>query len=417
MTSTSIDQNHIASKDTLSTRLLVIILLFASLAHVMADMYVPSLPAITEALGSNPVDIQLTLTAFMAGFSIGHLFYGPLSDAIGRRKPMLIGIGVSLVGSACCVAAHSVSLLIIGRLLQGLGVAVCNSVGRSIVSDLITGSHLAKLSSHLGMIMVFVTATAPTLGGYIQYYFNWRIVFLILLLYTSVIWLLTWWILPETNTRQNPKAIRPIALIHNYWAVIRHPQFLGYTLCVSAAYAGIIAYVTTGPFLLQNIIGLTPIQYGWLAFVIGAAIFSSFFINSRVVLKVGINRLILLGSICMLLAGGSMGIFALLPYLSTWMIILPVAIYCMGAGFTFSNASAGAIQPFANLAGSAGALFGFLQILGGVSASAFVAKLHYSSQLPLACIFIFCGLTSLLSLKMIAAREHTEFTSCRQADN
>lgn len=382
-------------------KLFPIILLLASLAHITADMYVPSLPIIKEAFKTNVTVIQYTLTVFMLGFGLAHLVFGPLSDRIGRRKPILIGIALSILGSILCLLSFSVKAFLIGRFLQGVGVAVCNSVGRSLVRDLMTGPRLAKISSYLGMIIVFVTATAPTLGGYIQHYFNWRVVFLFLFAYTVLVWFFTWKVLPETNLNLDPHATTPKKLIKNYLTVITNKTFLSYTLCVTFAYAGIISYVTSGPFLLQTVIGLTPVEYGWFAFITGGAIFLSFLINSRLVLRVGIDALVFSGSSLMFLGGLIMTIFGYLNILSTFVIIVPVAIFCLGAGFNFANASAGAFQPFRNLAGSAGAIFGCLQILGAATASALIAKLHFNNQIPLGLILIVCGGGSLLALKSL----------------
>lgn len=397
--------SSIEPKKSIPRHVFITILLFATLAHITADMYVPSMPAITRTFASPPAAVQLTLFTFMLGYSLAHLFYGPLSDRIGRRQPILTGIAISMIGTACCMLSSSIGMLMVGRCLQGLGVAVCNSVGRSLTRDLLSGSHLARISSHLGMIMVFVTATAPTLGGYIQHYFDWRAVFGFLFVYTTFIWLFTWKVLPETNIHLNPEATKIKTVLRNYFILLTNKTFLGYTLCVSAAYAGIIAYVTEAPFLLQTIVGLTPVQFGWLAFVIGGAIFISFFINSRFVLEVGIEKMLFTGICLMLTAGVLMLLLGLFGFINVFVIMLPVAIFCMGVGLTFSNASAGAFHPFPKMAGSVGALFGCIQILGGACASMFMAAFTSKNQLSLAVVFILLGLLSLFSWKYLATKE------------
>ena len=143
--------------------------------------------------------------------------------------------------------------------------AACNSVGRSLTRDLLSGSQLAKIGSYLGMIMIFIIATAPTLGGYIQSSLNWHWVFIFFLGYSIFVWLFTYATLPETNTFLNPHATKISSIIKNYYTVLTNKTFLGYSICVCCAYAGIIAYVTAAPFLFQNTLGLTPVQFGWLA--------------------------------------------------------------------------------------------------------------------------------------------------------
>lgn len=399
---------HSAQHSKLPLSILITILLISSLAHITADMYVPSLPAITQAFQTDPAAVQLTLTTFMMGYSSAHLFYGPFSDRFGRRPPLLGGISISLLGSLICFFSFSVTMLIVGRLLQGLGVAVCNSVGRSLIRDLVSGSHLAKLGSHLGMVMVLITTLAPTLGGYIQHYFNWHGVFLFLFLYGCLVFFFLWTQLPETNRSFNVEATQFKVIIQNYKQLLTSRAFMGYTLCVCCAYAGLIAYVTAAPFLLQSRLGLTAVQFGWLAFIIGFAIFTSFFLNSRFVMIVGYGKMILAGNVVMLCSGLLMLFLAVLGFFNVTVIMLPIAFFCMGAGLTLSNAFPGASHPFAHIAGSAGALYGFLQILGGVISSALMAWLPESNQIPLGIVLAFFGLMAVLSLVFIARSANSD---------
>lgn len=377
--------------------LFIIIFLFATLPHVTAEMYVPSLPAIAQSLHATTAQIQLSLAFFMLGFSVTHLVYGPLSDKIGRKKPMVSGIGLSLIGTGFCLFASNVYILFLGRLLQGIGMAACNALGRSLMRDLVAGNHLARISSHLGMVMVIVMTIAPTLGGYIQYYFNWHAVFFVLFLYTLGIWILTLKYLPETHFNLNPHATKIKVMLTNYKILLSSPVFMGYVFCVMLAYGSIIAYVTTAPFLIQTLLGYTPSEFGWLSFITGVAIFSSFFLNSRLVVKVGIARMVLVGSICMVVAGSIFLLLGWLGYFNVIVILLPVSIFCVGAGFMFSNASAGAIHAFPEIAGIAGGLYGCLQILGGAISSGMMAMFHQTNQMVLAYVFFIFGVLSVFS--------------------
>lgn len=397
---------NIQTSKPFSTTLFIIILFYATLAHVTADIYVPSLPAITKALASTPQMIQLTLSFFMLGFSLSHLVYGPISDRIGRRTPMLFGIGLSVIGSVVCFVAPNINTLLIGRVMQGAGVGACNSVGRSLTRDLVAGNHLAKIGSYMSMIMVFMTAAAPILGGYIQHYFDWRATFLFLSIYTLFIWIFLWKKLPETNKHLNPLATKLGVVIRNYWFVLSNKTFLGYALACSLAYAGVFAYITAAPFLLQTVVGLTPVQYGWLSFLIATSVFISNYFNSKYVMEFGIKKMMGFGIILLIVGGLSMLLFALLGYVNTFVIMLPVFIYCLGLGLTFSNGSAGAIHPFPKVAGSAAALFGCLQILGGALASAIMSKLEFNNQIPLGVVFLGIGCLAFFCLQFLVSKEN-----------
>lgn len=389
----------------------IIIIMLSTLAQIVADIYIPSLPAITKALATNPSIIQLTLSAFMLGFSISHLFYGPLSDRIGRRIPIIIGLSLTIIGSILCILTTSPITLIIGRLIQGIGCGASTSVGRTVTRDLIEGEHLAKFGSHMGMISVFAIAAAPTLGGYIQHYFNWQTSFLFILIYTSFICILVIKKLPETNRHLNPEATKPNILLRNYFSLLFNKTFMGYALCSTIAYAGLIAYITAGPFLLQSIVGLTPVQFGWLSFLMAAAFSLSAFVNSRYVLKKGIPTMIFYGNASMLCGGITMLLFALLGFINTAVIMLPVAFFNIGASFTFSNAFAGAIHPFPKMAGNAVALFGCLQILGAALTSMVIAAAPANNQIALGLMLAVLGVLAMMSLKYLATTKKTHSIS------
>lgn len=390
------------NKNKLTRAIFVVIIMFTSLAQVAADMYTPSLPYIAKSLGTNSNAMQLTMSIYMLGFSLSHLYYGPLSDRIGRKPPILNGIILCMLGSLFCFLAPSGNVIIIGRFIQGMGMGACSSVGRPLLRDYVSGGQLAKLGSHLGMINVFVVASAPALGGYIQHYLGWRANFIVLFLYSGLTLYLLWKMLPETNHHLNPQATQLKPMLANYRIVLASKTFIGYTLCSCFAYAGLIAYMTVAPFLMQSVVGLSPVEFGWLSFLIACSFFLSTFINARWVLKWGIAAMVLAGSILIFLSGLLMLCLGTAGFLNTWVIMLPVAILSLGVGFTFANAFAGAFHPFPTMSGSAGALYGFIQVLGASVASALMATLHASTQIPLAIMLTLLGLFSLISLITLA---------------
>jgi Bcr/CflA subfamily drug resistance transporter len=389
-------QLEMQEQKSITLLLFLILVIIATLADITADMYVPSLPAITQALNSSPSAVQLTLSFYLMGFGLAHLVYGPLSDRIGRRKPLLFGISLAVIGGVTALFANSVWVLIIGRFLQGCGLAACNAIGRALMRDVLSGTHLARIGSLMGMAMVFVMAASPTLGGYLQRYFSWRATFLVLSAYTAIVWLILYFKLPETNRNLNPTATRIKMMAQNYSLLIRNSLFMSYTLCTSFAYAGILSYLTAAPFLLQQVVGLTPVQFGWLSFVVGGAIFTSAYINSQMVMKKGIANMVLLGICCMLSGSLLMLLFASLGKINTVVIMLPVAIFCLGAGLCCANAQAGALLHVNHIAGIASALYGCFQIITAALTSSIVAILHEVNQMPLALMLSILSLLSLL---------------------
>ncbi len=384
------------------------ILAFATLPQIVADIYVPSLPAIAKSFHSSASAIQLSVAAFMLGYAVSNLFYGPWSDRNGRKTPLLWGLFISLVGSFLCLSSFSPETLIFGRMIQGLGVGACSSIGRTVMRDLLSGNQLAKFGSKMGMISAFVLAIGPTLGGYIQHYFNWRFVFVFLLIYSALTICLVWFCLPETNQYKNPAATKLNIILKNIAILLKSKIFMGYTLCSMVAYSGLIAYMTSAPFLLQVVVGITPVQFGWFTFLSASSLALGSFFNNQMVNKYGIAKMISFGNVLMIIAGIIMWLISQMGIITTASIVIPAIGFSVGAGLTFANAFAGAFQPFPKIAGTVGAFYGCLQVLGASLTSTLVALLHESNQTPLALIFLGLGLLSLLSLKFLATKEVVE---------
>lgn len=385
--------------------LIFVILMLMALMQTTTDQYVPSLPAITQFFHSNEATLQLTLTFFMLGLSISHMFYGPLSDRIGRKPPLMFGVGLSIIGSVFCFMAPSVGLLIFGRFLQGFGIGCCNSVGRSLVRDLFTDRMLAKIGSYVGIVSIFIMAASPTLGGYIQEQAGWRANFLFLIVFGIIIWLLAFAVLPETNKHLNPDATRFKVMGINYSILLQSKVFLGYTLCACFASAGLVAYLTIAPFLFQNVLGLSPLEFGQLTFFIAGAICFSGIVNSQLVMHKGIPFMVLTGVLCMTAGGLMMLILSLLGITQVLAIMIPVALFSVGAGFTFINSFAGAFHPFPHMAGTAGALYASMQDLSAALTSGVIAALKGYGQYSLALILLIFGLSSLLAWYYLAIQE------------
>lgn len=388
------------SQITLTSGLFAQILLIATLGQIGADLYLPSLPNIAHDFNASSSDVELTFATYLFGFSISHLFYGPVSDRIGRRIPILFGIGLSFIGCLVCLFSPSILILVLGRFLQGSGVGACNSVGRSLGRDFLSGAELAKVGSHLSMIGAFVLASAPMLGGYIQHYFSWRTAFLFLSLYTLISWTILLKALPETHHHRNVNATHFKVVIKNYFTLLTHKIFIGYTLGSSLAYAGLLGYFTAAPFIFQNLLGLTPVEFGWLSFCTASAIALSGFINGRYVVRYGVSKMMLLGISGMVIGAGGLMLLSLTTQASIISLVTPMMIFAFGSGISFQNAFAGAFHPFPHMAGAAGALYGFAQVLGGGLASAIVASLHVSDPFSLSCLLVAIAVMAIFARRL-----------------
>ncbi|MCD6046154.1 MAG: emrD [Gammaproteobacteria bacterium] len=386
-------------------RLFILLFMFATLGQLAVDLYLPSLPAISRAFEASHATVQMTIAVFLLGVGASQLFYGPWSDAVGRRRPLLTGVGLTVLGSILCCVAPNIHILILGRLLQGLGAGACNSVGRSLIRDLVSGHYLSRLGGQMGMASSFMVAVAPAIGGYIQHYTSWRVSFVVIFIYASIVLALLWHSLPETHKKPDPQAIHFKRLVHNYGQLLASPVFLGNAFCAAIAYSGIIAYITASPFLLQTTLKISPVQFGWLALLNATGIFTSGMINSHCVVRYGIPKMLFSGILAMSLGAGIMLGIGCFGVLNVVVIVLPMALFCMGAGLTFQNASAGALESFGHIAGSAGAIYGTLQISSGALVSAFMSLLHEKTQLPLAATQVGLALLAMIAWRVAQRAE------------
>ncbi|MCR9192415.1 MAG: multidrug effflux MFS transporter [Gammaproteobacteria bacterium] len=388
-----------------SITLLAIILLISSLGQVTSDLYLPSLPNMAKNLGVSIHAIQFTIAIYMTGFSVSQLVYGPWSDAIGRRTPLLIGLSINLIGSLLCWGAPNIYILLLGRFLQGLGVGAANSLTRPILRDLFEKEKLAIYNSYLAISGILVLSTAPILGGYIQYYLSWRYNFLYLSLYGFIILCSFYFKIPETNQHYDRNNYKLKVILKNARYLLTSPIFLKFSLCPLLTYAGVVAWLTAAPVVLQETVGLNAVQFGWIYLFSGMGFATGSFINIKFVTTQGIEKMISFGFYCQLLAGGLMLLFYLMAYINTYVILMPIILFMLGSSLVFPNASTGSLTPFPKIAGMAGAFFGFIQVLGGTISSTIIALAHDENQFPIAIAFIITALLSMLGFRVFTSND------------
>ncbi len=375
--------------------LVVISLIFASFGQVASDLYVPSLPNIALDLNTKKELVQLTVTAFMLTYSIARLFFGPLSDGIGRKGPLLIGFGLALLGSTICLFTYSIYVLIFGRLIQGFGAAAGSVLTAAILRDLFKGRLLARFNSFLAFINIIFIASPPLIGGYLEEFWGWRSTFAFLFFYTLIILVVVALFFPETNKNKNVDNIKLKGIMLNIKTLMGNRLFMCYSFLVMFGYAVGIAWLTSGAILIQKQLNYSPVAFGWFALIGGCAYSFGAMINSVLVMKVKSKYLILFGSFLILVAGIFFMVCLAVPTLNIFIIMIPIMISYFGASYIFPSSYSGAMSPFPNMAGSASAVLSSMQILGGVFGSLLIAVLPLVSYAKLGTVVLFCGVVSL----------------------
>ncbi|WP_394149264.1 multidrug effflux MFS transporter [Vibrio maritimus] len=243
------------------TPMLLAMMIIAT-GQVGVSIYLPSLPLISESLSIGHADVQMLVTLFLVGFGLSQLFYGPLSDAIGRRPVFILGQGVYLLGTVLCIVLNEhFTALEIGRLLQGLGAGSASVLGRSVLRDSYDGKQLTKALSYISVTASVMPIIAPVFGGWIAFHLSWEAVFVFVLIYLVAIFVLGWFILPETLPYQ-PRPFQPSLVMSNYAKLMVNPQVIGSASYNWISYLGAVVTLSLFPFLMQHELGLTAAEYG-----------------------------------------------------------------------------------------------------------------------------------------------------------
>ena len=377
----------------------VIILILGALFTVSPfsiDMYLPAFPAMAKELHTPVSNIQLSLTSYFIGISLGQLLYGPLLDRFGRRKPLFAGLVIYIIASLLCALVHSTNMLIILRFVQAIGGCVGLVASRALVRDIFPVSETAKIFSLLMLVLAISPLLAPTVGGYVTVMLGWHYIFIILALIGSTILLLAVNFLPEGRMADVSISLKPSPIISNFVMVFRQPLFFTYCLSGSIASAVTYAYIAGSPDIFLNQYKVDERYYGWIFAFVASGIIGSSQLNTLLLRRFSSEKLILAG-LCWQLV---IGVILITGTLNNWFgilsVILMIFLFLCGQGLTIPNASALALAPFTRLTGSASALFGSIQLAMGALASAVVSILHAKSALPMIAVMIGCVVLSII---------------------
>ena len=346
--------------DTLA--LTAVLALLTAVGPLAIDMYLPSLPALTADLGATPPQGQLTLSAFLVGFALGQVVYGPLSDARGRKPVLIASLGVFTFGSALCALAPTIETLIVARFVQALGGAGSVVLARSIVRDLYSGARAARELARMATILGLIPAVAPLIGGFLENAFNWRATFVALTVVLGIEAIVVALALPETIRVKLKGATSPRAVAESYGVLLRHAGFRAYLGLTAIGFSGLFAYISTSSFILQGVYGLSEIAYG-AAFAIGVTGFVGGSLSAGpLVRRHGLDGAIGVGAAA--LAAGGLLMLALvgLGPKTPASVVVPMMVYLYGVGLVMPQSMASALQPFPERAGAASSLVGFAQM-------------------------------------------------------
>ena len=375
----------------------------AAFAPLAIDLYLPSLAAIGNELQAPAGRVQQTVTVFLAGFAMGMLFYGPLSDRFGRRRMIFAGTTLFVLASIACMLAQTIEQLLVFRLIQAFGGGAAAVISRAVIRDLFGETDSARVMAMIAMVTSLAPMVAPLLGAYILELGSWRYEFLALALFGTACTLAAYALLPETLSKTRTQASLSEAF-RGYWTVWNYPDARLLIVAGGAHFAAMFAYITGTPFVYIEFFGLSEKTY---AVLFGANILTLIgfgYASTRLVKGTGTTPLIKVGS-AMGVLGALMVLFsAWNAGTAHWNLGLMVAgfLLCVGSlGFVAPNTTAQLLGRHPKNAGAASALYGCAQFgLGGLASWA-VSVVHNSTALPMAAaVLTFAALACGASLRL-----------------
>ncbi|WP_027137551.1 multidrug effflux MFS transporter [Gaetbulibacter saemankumensis] len=388
--------------------------LMASLMSIVAltiDALLPALPEIGTSLGvTNPNDNQLLITMIFLGIGFGQLILGPLSDCFGRKPIVYVGFIIFIMASALCLITKSFEIMIVGRVLQGIGLAAPRTITISMIRDSYEGDYMAKIVSIVVMFFILVPVIAPTLGTFLIHLFNWKAIFYFNLIFGLIIIFWFWKRQPETLESENRIPFTSHLYLDGFKEFIKYPEAVAFTLVSGFITGSFMVYLSTSQQIFEqqyNMAEMFPYIFASLSISIGLATF----LNSTLVVRFGMWRIAFISSIAYSLISV---LYVLLFFSgnnpSIYVLITFFALQFFAVGFLFGNLRALAMQSVGHIAGIGAALNGFISTVMAVPIANYIGGFVKTSVLPLFIGFSIFGILSVIVFYMLKSKTSSPAT-------
>ncbi|OTA14805.1 multidrug resistance protein D [Xenorhabdus vietnamensis] len=385
--------------------LLLMLIALAAVGQMTQTIYVPVIADIASDFSKPAGEVQRVMAAYLFSYGLSQLFYGPLSDKVGRRPVILAGMSIYLVATICALFAPNLLVLVIASALQGLGTGVAGVMVRTMPRDLYTGTTLRYANSLLNMAVLVSPLAAPMIGGIVAHYFGWRSCYLFLLVMGAMVAFFLIRHLPETRPVETARS----TMLVSFNQLLSHGAFVSYLIMLVGGLAGVAVFEASSGVLMGAVLGLDSLTVSVLFILpIPAAFFGAWYAGRE---GKTFYRLMWYSVICCLLAGALMWLPGWFGIMNIWTLLIPAALFFFGAGMLFPLATTGAMEPFPYLAGAAGALVGGFQNVGSGVATWLSAMLPQNNQFSVGMLMFSMSLLILLCWLPISQgvqrQEHT----------
>ncbi|SFX69695.1 MFS transporter, DHA1 family, bicyclomycin/chloramphenicol resistance protein [Thermoactinomyces sp. DSM 45891] len=358
------------------------------------DMYLPAFPEIANEFQASPSLVQMSLTLFLIGMCVGQLFLGPLSDMIGRRKPLLIGLLSYGIVSLLCIWSPSIWMFLLLRFFQGLTASAGLVISRAVVRDLYVGTELTRFFSLLALVNGLAPIIAPIMGAQLLGFAPWQGVFIVLSIIGLAMFGIVAFGLPDTLPDENraQSGVRPAML--SYSRILRDRTFMGYAICQGLVFASMFAYISGSSFIVQNIYHGTATTFSVIFAINGIGIMLASQVTGRLAGRFSERTLFKTGLI-MSASGGGLLFIAFLNQAPLYVILIPLFFVVSSVGVVATAGFSLAMESQGKSAGSAAAVLGVISLaLGGIVAP-FVGIAGEYTVVPLGIITTLCGIGAL----------------------
>lgn len=382
----------------------VVLGLLSAVGPFAIDMYLPALPAISTDLGASTAATQMTLMVFFVTFGVAQIAYGPISDTVGRRKPLFFGLGVFALGGVGCALSPSIEWLIFFRFVQGIGAAACAITPRAIIRDLHTGIEAAKLMSTVMLVFSVAPILAPLIGSSIIVPFGWRGVFAAITFVAVLGLLLVAFALPETLPPERRKPLGLATMGKSFGKLFRDARFMSLTLIAGLGLASFFSFIANASFIYIDHYGMSPLQFSFAFSVNAIGFIGASQFAATLARRHGFNRVVLTAVTAYMVL--SLLLLALTIAGFTGLAVLMVGLFLAFAclGLVIPSSMVMALEEHGPIAGVASALGGTIQFLTGAVMVTVASLLYDGTSLPMVGIIAACSVGAFILARLTLRR-------------
>ncbi|MCP9199715.1 multidrug effflux MFS transporter [Gramella sp. GC03-9] len=389
--------------------ILVVLGTLIALGPFSIDAYLPGFQNIASDYNTTVSEVGLSLTSYFIGISIGQLAYGPIMDKYGRKKPLLIGLGIFFLSALSCIYSPSLDWLIVSRFFLALGAAAGMVAAKAMVRDIFPVNEVAGAISFLMLIMGGAPIIAPTVGSFIIDSFGWKMIFLFLAIFCLLMVISVTRFLPESIIPDKLVDLKPKQVAINYYKILTHFKFWYFAIAGSFAIGAMFAYISDAPKLFMGNFGLSEKEFGLLFGLNAGGLILGSQLNRLFLRRYTALQISLFNSVFLV-------VLAILLLVSAYLKLgfLPTAVLIFGMlfllGFQNPNTTALSLEPFTRKAGRASALIGSLKMIFGALTSFIISLFHTTSIVPLAIVVLTSLSCSSILLFVFIRKQNTQIS-------